>query len=261
MSYDCLFQRHELFVASATLAAHANAVDGFRQRDVRFLIDLFADWVAQGVQRSPVSFQNTQVLRYLNSLVDEGFARKQRKGAHPLYRLTRVGLLEILSRMVEQPQLARGAHFFFLFYFIKSYGPRIDAMVQEEGRQFPYTLRVELDRLLDPRELLNRELKYANQELDKLRHRIDFSDRQRELVGALLKAGQPFEKVLKEAERKFPYNLNSQKPLSELIGGLRSDLQSWELDQGNKNRIVHMWLPEKVLLEGYIRSLESLREG
>ncbi len=259
MTYDSLSLRHELFIAAATLGAHANTSEGFRQRDVKFLIDLFGNWVELALQRSPASFQNTQVLRYLDSLVAEGYARKIMKKTHPYYRLTRTGLLELLSRMVEKPQLSRGSHFFFLYYFVHNYGPRIEELVRTEGRQFPYALKVEVERLLNAADLLGRELKYARQELAKIENRIDYARKSSALTVSLLEKGMPFAQVVKEAERKYPYDLNSQKPLSELIGGLPEPAQRWELETGNLRRVVHMWAPEKMLLESYIHALESLR--
>jgi len=259
MEYESLSSRHELFIAAATLGAHANEHEGFRQRDVKFLIDLFTNWVELALQRSGASFQNTQVLRYLEVLVREGYARKMRKGTRPVYRLTRTGLLELLSRMVEKPQLSRGAHFFFLYYFVRNYGPRIEEMVKSEGRQYPYALKIELERLLNFDELLKRELKYAAQELGKLQNRIQYAEGASALATGLLKKGEDLERVVLEAERKFPYDLNSQKPLSELIGSLPESARRWELETGNLSRAGHMWRPEKILLESYIRALESLR--
>ncbi len=261
MHYDSLFHRHELFVAAATVGAHSNAHEGFRQRDVKFLIDLFMNWTESALQRGATRVQNNQVARYLEYLTSEGFARRLVRKGPPLYRLSRTGLLELLSRMVERPQLAAGAHFFFLFYFIRNYGPRITELVKEEGRQFPYALKLELDRLLDAKGLIERELDFARREKKKLDRRINDAEKTTELAKERAAKGVKFEDIVLEAQRAYPYELNSQRPLTELISSIPEGLREWELTQGNMHRVADLWGPERSLLECYIDQLVRAREA
>ena len=115
MKQDSLVERSEIFFATATVGAHANASkSGFRQRDVKFLIELFSNWVESSLGTFSIPVQNTQVSRYLSGLADEGYARRISRKGRPTYRLTRIGLIELISRIVERNYISQKEEFFFL---------------------------------------------------------------------------------------------------------------------------------------------------
>ena len=119
MRHDALFKRFEFLVAAAVIAAHANSrAQGFRQREVRFLIELFSNWVSASLEGEVLELKNTQILRYLEGLSSEAFARRSVRQRFPVYRLTRLGLIELLSRLVNPPAAIPPAQFFFVFYFL-----------------------------------------------------------------------------------------------------------------------------------------------
>lgn len=255
---DNLLARYEVFVAAGVIAAHISAREsGFRQRDVRFLIELFMDW-AEG-SLPALALKNTQILRYLETLVQEGYAKLiTRKGA-PKYTLTRLGLLELLTRLVSGPREPHPQHFFLVYYFLANYQAPLIEVVRGKTQQFPPALRMEIESLLDPRQLLVTEIARTERDLMKLRERIHTSSRASELATKLYRAGSPDSAVVSELERRYPYNLNSQKPLRELIGALPADLGRWEVEIGNARRVDQMWNPAKKLLESYLEALKSLR--
>ncbi len=259
--YRSLFGRYELFIAAACVGAHANESEGFRQREVRFLSELFLNWVENGIHKSSLQLQNTQIARYLDHLVAEGFARKISREKHPRYRLTRVGLLELVSRMAETPREKREGSFFFLFYFIKNYGPRIFELVRKEGGQFPSALRIELEALLDAKQLLAREIRETKREMEKLAARSDDARNSSSLCTRLHHGNSRFEEIVKELENRFPYDLNSQKPLSELIFSLPPEARRWELEVGNLCRAAEIWDPERRLLDSYLKELSKLEQA
>jgi len=70
-----LAQRLNVYLEAATLAAHASFIEtGFRVRDLRFFTELFRNW-SDDFDPTSVPFQNTQLCRYLDTLVVDGFAR------------------------------------------------------------------------------------------------------------------------------------------------------------------------------------------
>jgi hypothetical protein len=256
---EALLVRFEVFVSTAVVAAHASAKgEGFRQRDVRFFIELFSNWVERGLPDKALSVQNTQVQRYLDLLVREGYARKISRAKRPVYRLTRTGLLELVSRSLDPKLLWTKEQFFFLHYYIKNYKPLLEALIKAEGKQFPYALRVELDTLFDSKALLKKELKRAKQELAELEVRIKDGLATGELVDALTKQGLDVDEIVKQVEAAYPYELNSQKPLTELIGGIPEGMRLWELRVGNVNRVRQIWQPISFGLRCYINELEKL---
>jgi hypothetical protein len=243
MAHDSRFDRYELFAATAVLAAHAsNPQSGFRHRDVRFLIELFSNWVESALRGSALAVQNTQVARYVSMLAAEGFARRVSRKGYPVFRLTRLGLIELVSRIVGRNYLDHREHFFFLCYFVKNYRPRL-----------------ELDILMDVSALVARETDAAKQELAKLDERIHDALSTSAYVEDALRKGKAMEEVVREVEKLYPYELNSQKPLSQLIFEIPPDMRGWELQRGNKLRVHEVFRPTRALLAGYISQLEALR--
>ena len=261
---DCLVLRHELFIATALIGAHANIAEqgpssGFRQRDVRFLVELFSNWVESSLGAAILEVQNTQISRYLEDLCAEGYLRRSNRGTHPQYRLTRTGLLELLSRLVNRSYQAERECFLFLYYFVSTYKPRLNDLVRMEGRQYPPALRLELEALVDERALLDRELGVARTELRKLEERVLDAERTSALTDKLLTEGVALQSVIDQVERLYPYELNSRKPLSELFHEIPPQYRAWELQTGNRRRAALLWQPAKVLLQSYVAQLERLK--
>jgi hypothetical protein len=258
MKYDSAISRLEIFVGSGVLAAHASHYEkGFRQRDARFFIELFMNW-AEDLGPSGRTIQNTQLLRYIEELVREGYARRLSARAAPTYKLSRIGLLEILTRIVSPSPSISPSHFLFLVCFIRSYKHRIEALIAAEGHQFPVALKIELTALLDVDELIRSERKRVKHAIMRIEKRIDDALGTSELARHRLASRVPFEDVVREAEAKYPYELNSMKPLSELILSLVPDQRRWELEEGNTVRAKTIWKPQRAMLEEYLRQLQGL---
>lgn len=262
MNAASLTGRFELFVASGVLAAHASGGDqGFRPRDVRFFAELFFNWVGHSIGED-LLLQNTQISRYLGDLVDEGFLRKVKTGSFPHFRLSRVGLIELLTRLTSGERSYPREYFFFLLFFLEGYGSRLEELVKREGSQFPPSLRVELQALLDVETLVTAEIRRTERELKKIESRIDDANRISALIRKGMQGGLPFSELVKEVEERFPYEFNSRKPLVELIGSLVADQRVWELETGSLLRAKLIWTPQIEMLRQYLQRLKriSLKE-
>ncbi len=259
MRTDSLFDRYELYVSGAIVAAHAsNGDSGFRQRDVRFMIELFTNWIESSLDSDVLKLSNTQILRYLDKLVEEGFVRKVLKDGKPSYRLTRPGLIELVARMRGSKTLLRPENFSFLHYFLSSYQELVTDLVESEGSKFPIALKIEIKSLFDTRDLISEQKKRLEQEIFKLRVRVDEGKKSAQLASDLFRKGQELQQVAETIEEKYPYGLNSQKPLKELIGSIPVSLGRWELETGGENRARYLWQP---MLRYYERQLENLQKS
>lgn len=253
-------QNIALFGATA-IASFASHPDGFRQKNMLFLFELFVNWIESSAMSLGLNVQATQVSRYLDKLAKEGYARKKRSKTYPTYHLTRTGLLELMSQIVNQQYTEVRSYFFFFFYFVKNYKPLIEKLVIEQGSLFPKTLKFELDLHLDEKAFLKREIEAANRELKRLEIRISDSYATRELIKKCDNSKESFLETIAKVEDLYPYELNSQKPLSELIGELPNPLQIWELEHGSYFRVKEMWEPALEQLKLYILQLEKLPES
>ena len=261
MPHDSRLERFELFAATACIGAHAQSDnEGFRLRDVKFLVELFSNWAQNAFEGDILPIQNTQVGRYIQQLVKEGFARQLSRKGPPRFRLTRVGLLELINKVGARSYAHSPPQFFFLFYFFRNYNERIQKLIEEEGTQFPPALRIEIESALNLERLLNRELEVARRERRKLEARIHDAEATSSLVQAGVGKGESLATVVKQAQKLYPYELNSQKPLTELIQSIPEEYRLWELQTGNLHRSRDIWRPVSRILDSYVEELEALHQ-
>jgi hypothetical protein len=251
---------NELFAASGAIAAHANAAGGsFRQRDVRFLIELFSNWVESALGNAVLPVKNTQIQRYLETLSADGLAKRTLRQNTPQYRLLRPGLIELISRIAGGEEYRRPEHFYFSFYFISSYRQKLMQLVSEEGRQFPVGLRMDLEGLLDLKNLVDLQIVATNREIKKIEARVHDATEAARIARKMFQQDANLEDITRDLERKHPYNLNSQKPLSELLREVSPDMRRWELEEGNERRPRLIWRPSLKLLQRHLETLKDLR--
>lgn len=252
-------ERLEIFIASAGIAAHASFADnGFRLRDLRFFTELFLNWTEDGDTSQP-SLQNTQLARYIAQLVAQGFAKRSSRNGVTTFRLTRLGLLELLSRITSSSSIPRPSIALFRVCFIKSYKARLEALVAREGAQFPLSVRLELSALLDVDTLIDQEIKRVERALQRIERRIEDALEASALTKNRLATHMPFSDVVQEVESRFPYELNTTKPLRELIASIAPDQRRWELEEGNALRARTLWEPHRALLRELLNQLKKVR--
>lgn len=255
-----LFSNYRCYFVAATLGAHSNfAVEGFRQKDVRFLLGLFLNWVDSTTKGIDSIVHNTQILRYLENFVRSGYASKMGKGRAPRYQLTRSGLLELVGQLTKASSGAPIEQFFFVYYFVRTYGQRLTDLVAQKENGLPRSFQVELEALLDHEELLNQQIRSIQLEIRKLESRRISTNSVVKLADDLNRQGAKADDIAREAEERYPYDLNSHKSMSELFREIPPALRTWELTVGNRNRSAYLWDPLMAYLESYLRTLQGLR--
>jgi len=241
-----------VYFAAATLGAHSNAPPaGFRQKDVRFLLALFFNWVEPALDSH---VHNTQVSRFMEGLVAQGFATRTRSKPQR-YQLTRPGLIEIINRLTQIPAHAAPDQFFFVYYFLRNYGTRLSEMVEQKEHRLPRAFQVELKSLLDHEELLIRQIKAVTLEIEKFDGRIRDTQGAHDL--AKDNTDKPVDEVIRLIEQHFPYDLHAVKPMSQLLGEFPPALRQHELIAGNRCRVGFLWKPQQELLKNYLSILKS----
>ena len=258
---DSLLSRYEVLVAPAIIGAHANApaTIGFRQRDVRWLIEFFANWIEPSFESEGLAIKNTQISRYLENLNKEGHARKYIRKGNPRYILTPLGLVELMHRVTEKNYYPQKEHFFFLFSFMVNYRPRVKEVVQAEKKRFPHALQLELEELFNAEALLDKQLYYTKRELKKLSKRMEDQSGAAVLTKEIMQENLDYANMAKRVEKQFPYTLYTKKPLQEMLSETTQRHGSWELTVGGPRRNRLMWSQIKEMLELHIKQLENLK--
>jgi hypothetical protein len=253
-----LFSENEAIVAASVVAAQATlGSEGFRQRDVRFYISVFSNWLEATTGAWTLDLHNAQVQRYLDLLVKTGWAKRPGRKP-PRYCLTPEGLLRLLERIGQRKHLKRFDEFFFILHVFHAYGDRLRGLVQQTGPFNSKSLSVDLDELLDYRHLIARERELVLRESLRLRVRIKESRATSELTRTMLTQGHSLDDAVRAVERQFPYEMNSQKPLAELFAQLPAPFRRVELETIAELRATTLWEPTLALLQGYLAILDSL---
>jgi len=255
-----VFTHCRRFFAAAALGAHSNfsPEGGFRQKDFRFLLVLFLNWLEPSTREMDQEIHNTQLSRYLDTLTRHGFALRRMNQKRPLYQITRSGLVELIGQLTEVPVQAPFEQFFFSYYFVRNYSSRLTELVAQKESRLPRSFQIELSAMLDHRELLDQQIKAIQLEIRKLEVRLKETKGAYDLARANQDKGP--EEMIRLVELHFPYDLNSTKPMSELMREIPAQLRAYELTEGNLARVQYLWQPQLEHLNGYLRSLMSLKE-
>ena len=253
-----LFAENEAVVAAAVVASQATlGNDGFRQRDVRFYIGLFSNWLEATTGAWQLDLHNAQVQRYLELLVKAGWAKRPGRKP-PRYCLTPEGLVQLLQRIGQRKNLKRFDEFFFVLHVFHAYGDRLRGLVRQAGPFNSKSLSVDLDELLDFRRLIARERELVKRESLRLTLRIQESRATSELTRSLLSRGHTLDEVVAAVEQQFPYEMNSQKSLGELFEQLPAPFRRVELESIAELRATTLWEPTLALFQSYLAILDGL---
>ena len=261
MARNSVIDRHEPFIAVTVLTAHqVNLKKGFRQAETRRYLDRWMYWQNLIEDRGPINIQNTQISRYLKDLVSEGYAQKKTEGKHELYRLTRLGIVEMFTRLVGHPYYERREHFFFVYMMLKAYRQQLVKLVQNEGKYFPQALQAHLNVLLDPEILLEDQINHTKRELSKLDKRLIEQRETLELAETYFKSGKTHTEVLAELDKRFPVGLNPLRRYSVLDDEGTERQRAWELTRGTASRLGYLWQPARSMLQHYLNELLLLKQ-
>lgn len=261
MRKDSNLEANNVFVIAGCLGAQTIfSTEGFRQKDLKFLIEMFSNWVDVTLKDRVLSVHNTQIMRYLNHLVSEGFAQKVSRKGQPRFRLTRVGLIVLITKLVQRRPQFPLEHFFFGFHMIDAYRNQIETLVKSEGQQFPTALKIELDALFNLQKILDEQLLYVRTELRKLKQRIADSESVEALVKKMRREKRSVQEIANEIDKQYPHDLHSQKPLSQVYNNLPKPVADWILDVAIAKRREQIWLPISEVLEKHVTILERLKE-
>ena len=246
----------QITLNAALLGAHIQKKDtGFRQRDVKFLMELFWNWQSSVVSRSHMEpVHNNQMKRTLQQLVQDSMATMSRSKP-PKYKLTRAGLISILEQIRNEALTGSFDAFLFGRYLFQTYRDRFSALVQNTGTNTPLAFRHEIKELLDTESLeeqkrssLKKAIAYLKERISETEKTVNFSTKQ-------LSQKIDLQELARQVETMFPYELNYQKPLTQLFKDLPEDLQKWELTEGNRLRIEILWKIKLRILEDQLKLL------
>jgi len=256
---DAFYSNHSVYVNAALVATHANCgKEGFRQKDVRFYIELLTNWAESSFKGAGLIIKNTQIQRLLDGMTEEGLLKRTLKKNNPTYVFSSIGLLEIITRLVNVDELKEPQDFYFLYHCVALYSDKMKDFLIGEKQSLPKSYQMEIQHLLDPRSLIERQKSRLSYEINKLVERISEAKQMSEYAKKKFEKNNNVHEVVLEIERKFPYQLNNQKRMSELFKTLSPDIQLLEITEAPAFRAKTLWEPLKASFESHLKLLETL---
>lgn len=252
-----------IVLAAAVLGSHIVFHNrGFRQKDVRFFMELFANWLDSKDSEVNLRIHNTQIMRYLEQLNKEGFVQKRTSGGTKhFYQLTRAGVMEMARQVVEMDSdpLRAMPSFFFVYQFVINYKHWISESLLNNSQSWSRSLVLELEEIFDEKQILESAIRSVEFELKRLDLRISDSEKTSVLYQKMKNSGAKEKEIFKLIDDEYPYELHHQRRLSEVLNEMAPSLASWELGDANKTRIQFMWKPRQKWLQDLLRLLKEMR--
>jgi hypothetical protein len=251
-------QQFSTYFHAACLAAHANQKQtGFRQKDLKFFIELLLDWMETTYQSRPPVIKNTQIQRFLNQLVDDGLVKTKEVQSRPHYHFTPHGLLEITTRLVDLNRLQEDQDFYFLYHFVSLYSSKMSEILFEQ-ENLPPSLKLEVKHLLNPNSLLENRIEDLKFKIKKLELRMSEAKKMSALGNKLFEQGKKLPEIVQQMEKKYPYQLNNQKTMTALFKELSPDIQFIEITDAPSIRTETLWEPLLTYYQGSLKQAKSL---
>ena len=258
---DTFYEKNSLFVNAALIANHANntAID-FRQKDIRFFIELLSNWMETEMEGHCLDVQNTQVQRILDQLTNEGVLNRKVILGKPHYSFTSTGLLQIISRLVSGNSCEDMQSFFFLYHFVTLYSDKMQDLLLNNKNNFRKSYTIEIKHLLDPQILIQTQKRKIILNIEKLEARITDAKEMTKASRKMLAKGMNTDAIIKEIESIYPYQLNNQRKMTELFKSFSPDIRLLEITEAPEFRAKTLWEPLIEHYRTYLKNLENLEE-
>jgi|GEM_PF-2701016 len=257
---DSVFETHGTLVLAALAASDLLAGSGgFRARDVRFYVDLFANWLEFGKQKVGFSVQIVQLQRYLAAAVKRREVTLLKVLAKPAYRFTDTGFLKLIETLVGFERLLKADELVFLTYLLQEYHELLSLRLIPEGRFHNKTRKQEILNLIDPDRAVSRQIELVHSIRRDLAVRIEESDEITHFVAAELGKGVPCAKVIAAMDKRFTYQLAGQKSFKELFAAVPESMLEDELSKGFSRRNQRLFAKLLKYYDGVERTLGALQ--
>lgn len=249
---------NETYINSALIATYAvNGDEGFKPHHYKFFLELISNWMSSFFSEGGIFLQNTQIIRQLNRFEADGVLKKKDN----YFFLTKGGLIDLLEEITAPASVDKLDVFYFKYHFIIFYKDILLKLIHNNRKSFPKSYEIELNHYFNASNLIEAQKEIIQDEIRKLRYRIDESKKQHILTRSLLKEGKSIDDIILEIEKKYPYELNHQKRMNELFSLLSSELKYKEIVDGPSTRINTLWLPSLRYLESFYKELILLEKN
>lgn len=255
--YQSKNQYTKLYYA-AVLAAWLNREEtGFRQRDVKFYLELLIDWMESAPFAKDIIIQNTQMMRFLETLVEKQWLTKKNYQT-PIYYFNNRYFMDLIKETLSSSDKDPYEIFFLQYHLASVYRETLSELLFIRGVDLSRGQKLDLDHLLNEKLLLRAQKERIEREIEKISLRQNEVEKMIELAKDELHKSNDTDEIVKTIENKYPYQLQYQKSMSKTFADLHPKIRVLELTTNSKKRISTLWSPMEEFLKAYLNILERL---
>lgn len=249
----------EYLIVSAILASFVkSAGKSFRQREVRFMTELFATWRLTPTERQFLpALHNNQIARFLEKYHQLGWLKVYKKN-QPSYALSRAGLVGIIMELRDISLTASVNEFIFVHYLLQNYRPHLSKLFSMEKHSLPLDQKLEIEKILDSKHFISQKILETEVRIEYWKRRISETQQVAKLAEEKLSQNKNIAEVISTIEKSYPYEMNYSKPITQLVAEIPENLQRWEITEGNRLRSRSIWSIYLNRLELDLKILKSL---
>lgn len=227
---------------------------GFRQKDVRFYIELITDWMESSEKFKMVTVQNTQMMRFLDSLVQKDWLIKK---PGPTYFFKDKYFMSLMKELFSVDENDSFDLFLLQYHFASLYKKIIYELLFRRGVELSNGEKIDLEILLSTKHLKEKQRDKIHKELLILDNRIEDVNKMVNFSEQKLKTLRPLE-VVKELEKTNPYQLQYYQSMTQTFKDILPEIITLELTVHSEKRIKTIWEPLKKDLKNKLEILENL---
>lgn len=243
---------------AAILATWLNREEtGFRQRDVKFYLDLLIDWMESAPFAKNIIIQNTQMMRFLDSLVEKQWLTKKNYQA-PIYNFNNRYFMDLIKETLSNSDNDPYEIFFLQYHLASVYRETLSELLFIRGVELSRGQKLDLDHLLNAKLILRNQKERIEREIEKLSLRQKEVEKMIDLAKNELQKSNDTDEIVKKIEFIYPYQLQYQKSMSKAFADLHPKIRILELTSNSEKRIYTLWSPMEEFLRAYLNILERL---
>jgi len=211
-----------------------------------------------GSGKDNVVIQSVQIMRILEALEADGYAKVTKKGAQTYYGLTAEGVLYLIQELVKTEHYLPIAEILFINYYLTTYRPQLQRLAKSIANADE---QAKLLALLKPGLMLERQLGILDQIIQRLEGRQADYDKIRKFLENPANAELSLDERIKKLPLGPSIPQTYKKSLREVLEDLPENLRAQEINQGFQQRREYYLEPYGKVLTGERQLLVSLLEG
>lgn len=212
---------------------------GFRQKDLRFYFELINDWVDSSHKNKHNKIQNTQIMRFLESLVLRDWLQKK---TGPIYYFRNKNFMPFLKEVFSVNEEDSFEIFLLQVHSATLYSKIIYQLLYRRGIELSYGEKLDLEVLLSSKNLIDIKRSNLLKEVKVLEKRIEDVEKMVQFSKNKINSYEPMD-IAKELEQINPYNLQFYQSMTKTFKDLIPEIAKLELTENSKRRIDTLWIP------------------